>query len=376
MLELHGPGSSVTNMIIDGSITPQPGDESVSRIDWDSDDNTDFWLFSEVDERGDDRLLIAGGIFVQLPDYGPVTISDNELRYFSGNALQARLTAYATISNNLLTAGIYEGILLADGALATISNNTVSGFRAGISVQQMSTITLEENDSSGNRDSGIQVFGVSNEFGDNVIADNHVVGNENSGMTLAAVGYTMISGNRVNANRPHGIDIKSLDFHDGNGPIPSGYINLIENEITDNGTDPLSHGGIRIAEGSGYNSVTGNKVHSNSGFGIAIDFAFLNSVEDNMVRDSAFAGIVLMNGSQGNTIAANKVEKVGYTVEENGFGILSFSTNGAYPSYNTIENNNLSNNSEADIEDQFEYCANSWTNNKFRTENGPDDCMN
>lgn len=383
MLELHGPGSSVRNMVIDGSITPLPGDIGVARLDFNSSGVTNHTnrLFSAVDEDGDVRWLVAGGIRVDFTGYGhgPVEISNNELRYFNAVAMQVNVTAYASVTNNTLATGTFEGIQLVDGLFPTIANNMVSDFRKGIVLQQMAAITVRENESFENwrvpglsGGDGIFIERVDNKVegifvGENLVEDNLVFDNAGSGITIAAAGNMTISGNSIESNGVHGIDVKALEF-DGQ-QFPSGYINLFENDVSENGTDNTAHGGIRIAEGAGFNNLVGNKVASNSGFGIVIDHAFLNTVRHNNVRDSAFAGVILLNGSQGNTIAANNVEK-------NGYGALSFSLTGIYPSYNTIDGNELRNNSEADIADAYEFCANSWTNNKFDTGIGPDGCMN
>lgn len=366
MLELHGPGSSINNMVIDGSITPQPEDTGVARIDWESDGVTDNRLFTVEGEDKEDRWLVAGGILVEFAQLSPVNISDNELKFFSGNALQINSSVFSTVTRNVLSVGVFEGIQFSGGGILTVTNNRVTGFRDGLVIQFMSGWTVRQNDLIENRGRGIFVEGADDSAGNNLIEDNYVVGNANAGITIAAVGIATINGNTVDSNGIFGIDVKSADF--GFGPLPSGGIGITNNDVTKNGTDPSIHGGIRIAEGSFLNSIIGNKVHANSGFGIVIDDANLNNVQDNNVSDSAGGGIILFHGSQFNNISANHVEK-------NGFGVLSVSDTGTFPSSNTIEGNALRNNSEADAADFFSTCENTWTNNKFRTALGPDGCI-
>lgn len=368
MLELFGPGSFVNNLVIDGSITQQPGDTGVTRIDFNSDGVTDNRVFTAEGDDGEDRWLVEGGILVQFAQPGPVNISDNEFKYFNSTALHIQSSVYATVTNNVLSVGVFEGIQFYGGAFITVTDNSISGFRTALSVQLISGMTIRENDLVGNRGHGLYIEGVDNSAGDNLIEDNHAVGNANTGITLAAVGFATVQGNTVDANDRFGIDVKAAKL-DENPPYPSGAISIIDNNVRENGIHPAFEGGIRIAEGSLFNSVTGNKVHSNSGFGIVLDDAYSNTVANNSVRDSAGSGIVLFHGAQDNTVSDNHVER-------NGTGIFSVSDTGTFPSGNTIEGNDLRNNTEADAADPYPVCQNTWMNNKFRTASGPDGCIN
>jgi parallel beta-helix repeat protein len=368
MLNLHGPGSFVKNMVIDGSITQQPWDSGVARIDFDSDGIVDNRVYTVEDEDGEFRWLVDGGILVQFAAPGPVHISDNELKYFNSTALHIEVSEYAMVRDNVFSVGVFEGVKLLHSRFITVIDNSISQFRTALNVKLSSGMTISGNNLVENRGHGIQIEGANNSEGENTIENNRAVGNANSGITLAAVTFATVLGNTVDSNHMVGIDIKAVVVGEDQSFLSSG-INIVDNDVTENGINPVFEGGIRVAEGSFFNNVIGNKVHSNSGFGIVLDEAYSNTVHDNSVRDSAGSGIVLFRGAQANTVSGNHVER-------NGAGISSTSITSIFPSGNTIEGNELRNNSLADAEDPYPVCQNTWLNNKFRTASGPEGCIN
>ena len=352
MLELHGSGSFVNNMIIDGSITPQAEDLGVKRIDRNSDGRTDNRLFTVEDSDGDYRWLVASGIratFDPSAGGGQVEFNGNTLRYFTGVALHIENSALAVVSNNVASVGVFEGISFRNGGILTVTKNTVSGFRNGLSMELVSGVTVIDNHLFENRSSGLSIEGASAQYGENVIKKNTTTNNDAAGMTINFVDTATVVSNEIRSNGLLGIDLKA-----------SRAVSVMSNKVMENGLHPLFHGGIRVAEGAGLNSVVGNTVTANSGFGIVIDDALGNVVEKNIVTEQGGAGIVLLNEAQGNFVENNKFEK-------NDVGIVSTTLYGLFPSGNTIRENGLKDNFSVDIADEDPVCNDTWVDNKFKT---------
>lgn len=366
MLELRASGSSVSNMILDGSITPAHKDKNVIRIDWNSDGEIGNLLTTVTGEDKRDRWLVAGGILLIFPEASPGlfnNVTNNELRYMSANAITVENSAFTTIDGNIISVGLFEGIKFRQSGLITVTNNRVVESRTGFFLQLVSGLTVRGNDLIGNWDAGISVERVNADAGPNVIENNYVVDNGSTGIRVAAVGYLTIDNNEVKSNGQFGIDVKSLDIDPDSPRIPSGAIAVTNNDVKSNGTDPGREGGIRIAEGSHHNAANGNQLQGNSGFGIVVDDAYFNAVQSNFVTGSGGGGIVLFNGAQWNFLDSN-------TSEKNQYGILSVSFEGdpgTLPSDNTIVGNTMSKNSEADAADESPTCVNTWLGNTFKT---------
>ncbi len=370
LLELHGDGSTVMNMIFDGSITPMLADIGVARIDYESDDVTDFLLYTISDDDGQARWLIAGGIFVSFQGAsipGTVDISDNELRFMNTNAITAEFFRSAVINNNEIShgvagqiAGAADGVSIFTGGNLSISNNSIADFRTGIQIVFASGVNVLNNDIVGN-DQGIFFHLVDASIAPNVIAGNYVADNGNDkanndtgpGITVVEVQEVAITDNTVVSNGKYGIEVKTAT-----------QVSVVGNRVNENGHDPDFEGGIRIAEGAGLNTIVNNNVDFNSGFGIVLDDAPANFVQANSVRKNGGGGIILLNSflnlSQGNTIESNISDK-------NSVGILSLSFSGVFPSGNFIRENSMENNTEVDAADFDPACSNLWSVNKFKT---------
>ena len=351
MLVLHGSGSYVNNMVFDGSITPQPADLDVERVDWNSDGRTDNRLYAVQDPDGDYRWLYAGGVFALFDPSasGQVTFHKNTLKYFSTVAMTIENSAFAVVTENTASVGILEGISIRNGGVLTVKKNTVSGFRNGLSLQYISGMIVEDNALTGNRSGGLYIEGANAEFGENKIKKNTIESNGAAGMTIWYVDTATVVSNEVRSNGWLGIDLKT-----------STGVFVMDNKVVDNGSHPVFDGGIRVAEGAGLNSVTGNTVTANSGYGIVLDDALGNFVDKNIVTEQGGAGIVLLHNSQGNVLSNNKAER-------NAMGIVATTIFGTYPSGNTISGNGLKDNTSIDLLDEDPACNDSWTGNKFKT---------
>ena len=361
MLRLRGNGSVVRNLVMDGSISPLAGEAVPERIDYNSDDQTDYFLYTNDGGDGQGRWLVAGGIgasFYGAPSRGSVEISSNELSNFNSNAIELDTISGTLIADNTISGGYVghpfdefsssSGITIYDGGGFSISNNSISDFHGGISLSVTSAWTASDNDLSGNGN-GLEVWYSNTSFGAIMIENNEVNDNFESGILVNSVSGATIANNEVKSNGSYGINIATADS-----------IEVTGNQVAENGSHPSSHGGIRIAEAA-FSFVTGNEVKSNSGFGIVIDSAYGNSVADNDVQENGGSGIVLFGSSQANTVAVNDSKM-------NWIGILTTpSAPDAYPHGNFIRENTLSENIAVDAADDLPVCLNSWTNNKFKT---------
>lgn len=343
MLDLRASGSSVTNLKFDGSITPTPGETTVERLDINGDDVTDVPLYQGNDE-GNMVWLVAGGVTADFsPPWatecgedlplGQVEIVGNEFRNLGFGGITVVAYVMSTIADNEIIGGGYpqerwdfDGIWLYCGAATTVSGNLVSHYRNGISVALATAVSLTENELTHNR------IGIDIEY------------------TSDLVGPNLVQNNKSSSNGISGMHI-----------FTASALNVFDNEIHENGSDPNENGGILVI-GSAWNTIAGNDVRDNSGYGIALDASWVNEVSGNDTIDNGGAGVVLVNDSQQNLVSANRSRF-------NGAGIVLATTTNAFvfPSNNLIENNRTEHNLAADLGDFDPVCNDLWSNNRFDT---------
>lgn len=351
MLALLGPGSTVTHMVLDGSITPSPGDPGVARIDFQSDDTTDFFLYTIDGRDGQPRWLVGGGLRVPAG-----SVIDNEVRHVSDAGILVE-NAAPRVLGNLVWGGAVgqpyfsgDGIRVAIAANAEVDGNNVSGYRTGVSISYTSGVAVTNNDVSGN-ETGISLDTSDDSYGSNVIDDNDVSGNLALGVVVYQVSGATVSNNRVASTGHVAIRLGEAE-----------RITVSDNDVDDNGTDSTFDGGILVGDGPTFgNDIRGNKVTGSSGFGIAVVASYGSTIRDNTLKRNGGAGIVLFGYAQSNGIENNKAY-------DNDFGVLSLSSDGVnFPRYNTIGYNTLKHNATADAADDNGVCENAWTNNDFDT---------
>lgn len=365
MLEMHGTGSVVTGLILDGSITPRPADLGVERIDFESDNSTNFFLFTiESDDRESGpkkRWPIAGGVRFVLP-LGTAHVVGNTLRNFNDAAVLVEGTFTnegaleypaldPVVSDNVITGGAAgqpftaaDGIIMLWTVGAVVTDNFVKGFRNGLSVEYFVTLNATGNEF------------IENEIGFE-LAFGPVFGEEES----------VIDGNLMSKNLIYGFS----------GGLTA-FCRIRNNDVHSNGTDPEMQGGmllVTLLE----SSVTRNEVTRNSGFGIVIDgqvveagfpdFSANNIVSRNDVRRNGGAGIVILNNSFFNTIEYNDSIR-------NSVGVVAGFGAPPYPYANTYQWNTFERNSEYDVLDVDPVCNDDWIANEFGTVlAGADNCV-
>ena len=374
MMKLSGHGSEVTNLKLDGSITPHGKDIGIARIDYDSNFATDFFLYTiaapidhEVNGESSntsrqhvgERWPIAGGILVSFADNpgGQLRVTNSDFSNHNSDALHVEYFGIAEVIGNQMSDGTVDqsngsgsGFFAFFGANLLAADNNISGFREGISLNSVVGMQVIGNTTSQNR-KGIFLEQTDNRNGENKIANNVVSLNSESGITVASALAVLVENNQISQNAPFGMDIKS-----------AGYIGVTNNEVFNNGIDPVFHGGIRLTEGSSANYVAGNTIAGNSGFGIVVDEASANTITYNDAHNNGGAGLVLLNDSQHNRLLNNRSVA-------NGVGLFVLSLSGVLPSYNEITANFLRDNAVFDAIDTDPLCNNQWLNNDYVTEN-------
>ncbi len=393
MLKLRGDGSTVENMVIDGSITPDPADLGVARVDYEPDDLTDFFLFT-LDCDGDgngDCWPIAGAIEVDFFDdddppgaAGFVEIHGNELRNLDLNAISIANSRSAEVTDNVLFGGAAgqqyasaDGIYLFLSEDARLSGNSVSDFRTGVNLSVGQGFSVLENRLEEN------VTGVDVQFSQpgasNRIEDNQVTSNLYAGIVLRAQPDTRVAGNLVHANGVFGIQLTAAFFEEDDGSTGN---EVVGNQVSSNGlfgidiyashdnavTDNVvggngsgeATGGILVRDDALRNSVLRNEVTNNPDFGIAISGAHDNLVRDNDCTDNGGTGIAVANGALDNRIELNRI--TGNT----GYGIFTGITFAApFPTGNLFEGNEILGNSLFDVLDTDPECNDAWVSNLF-----------
>ena len=357
MLDLQGAGSVVQGLTLDGSITPDPADLGVARIDFDSSGTTDYILYT-IDTGGPHdgaRWPIAGGISVT----GNATVSGNSLSNLNNNGISVTFGQYAVIAGNDISGGnaadavdkgfAADGITFYGSVFSSVSGNTVTGFRTGVNFTYSSNLDIDGNQASGNV-VGLTLDSLDDSYGPVTVENNVLSNNLKAGLTTYQVSGPQISQNEMNSNGSLGIHVKT-----------SGNMAILGNQVKDNGSGEHEDGGILINEQSGAVSLASNTVSANTGFGVVIAESSANNVSDNELSRNAGAGLVLFNGSQYNQVTSNQVKR-------NYVGIDAGDPNdGNFPSDNTYQNNTVLQNQAADAVDFDLNCNDTWSGNTIGT---------
>lgn len=349
MLELRGDGSVVENLILDGSITPNPADLGLARIDRDGDSATDFLLFTlDINDDGTgDRWPIAGGILASF-EFAPaltgtVEFRGNELRYFADRALQVVLSHDAVITGNEIKAG---AVLPPLEAFYTVD---------GIFMFEATGATVVGNEVTGLHRTGLQIASGGNSF-NATVAGNQVEGSRNEGILIEGVIFGTIADNEVSGNGRIGI------------VIAGGVFNVTGNEVSGNGSDPNVQGGIALAFGGGH-TVSDNETFGNSGFGIAIDRSTGNVVSSNDMHSNGGSGFVIINSVPPPEMdpvpfaTANQIQD--NEIYANGTGVVAGFAE-PFPFGNLYQGNEIHGNL-LDVLDFDRVCNDAWVNNTVGT---------
>jgi parallel beta-helix repeat protein len=234
-----------------------------------------------------ENLVISKGIYFKGVDTG----GGRPIVDASGNGSAITLTA--------------EGINL-EGFMA----RNARGMRAS-GIKALSNNSTIKNNIIQDSDNGIFFINANG----NVVEDNRAIDIAGSGIFLSYYSsFNLILGNELEKNQ-FGIFI----------------IDSIGNSIIDNRIRNTTSTGLMCFYGSSENRIYSNLIANSSYFGIGINEASRNSVEENEITDNYF-GILLNGSADANILKANKIFK-------NDIGILIQRSNGIQVIDNVLEDN-------------------------------------
>lgn len=127
------------------------------------------------------------------------------------------------ISGNHTHGNGYEGIALYHVDIGSVSGNTSTGNRRGITTDTCTGITISNNAANGNTLQGIHNFDPSSHL---TYQGNTVTGNTTDGISLAYVTKSLVAGNVVTGNGAWGINTGTNESHNIVGP------NVVESNTT------------------------------------------------------------------------------------------------------------------------------------------------
>ncbi|MDI9394945.1 MAG: NosD domain-containing protein [Euryarchaeota archaeon] len=294
------------------------------------------------------------------------TVSGNTVSLSANNGIVLFNTNKIVLENNNVNSNSNFGIYLSDSNENTLKSNTVFNSTNGINLVNSSRNEILSNTVSKDSISpgthaifmntshynvlqsnvvSNNEYGIAMRYsnGNNVL--NNTVSSNNRGIYLTRTSSSnTLSGNLVNSNALSGIilerssnnnNIISNTAKSNNGfSTSSGIIlsssdnnNIANNDVSEN------RRGISITSSASGNTVSGNAVNSNSGYGILLETSGINNnLTSNTVSSNGGYGIYLVNSSK--TYILNNV------VSSNDKGIYVTTSHGCDISYNTALNNN------------------------------------
>ena len=358
MLELEGDGSIVSNLTFDGGIIPAAEDLGVARIDFDSDNNTDFLLFTIDGGGGSDRWLVSGGVYTEFgnaPEPGKVDISNNQFVNMGSEPITVTFSDGANITGNALSGGpglvpfaATDGIFLYSAPNAVISDNSITQYRTGITIRGVSGTIIRGNHLLQNL-TGMDAEPIDGLSTQVTVEDNTVTGNAVSGITVIGITDALVSGNIANGNG-YGCPAPECGF----GILVGGGSSAL---ITDNQASG-NQGGVVLASAEN-GTVAMNQAISNTRFGIAIAGGEDHLVNANTASHSASGdGIVLVEATRSNTFTNNETNS-------NNIGIVAGAGDPPYPANNTFDGNTALDNTLVDILDLDPVCNDAWANSTY-----------
>ena len=303
-----------------------------------------IYVYQSINCKVKDNILYddALGVYPHYSDY--TLISNNtatkDLLAGVGRAIIVEHSNYNTISINTVSNNKY-GISVSYSSAGTVSGNTVSlSATDGILLEDAVNVTVQNNNVNSSGNFGIYLSGSSGNF-----LRSNTVFNSSNGIDLVRSSGNEISSNTVSntsaytnthaifLDTSHNNVIRSNTVSNNDYGIAMRYSN--NNSVLSN-TASNNNRGIFIAYTSSLNTLSGNQVNSNTNSGIMLDNADSNTVFNNTARlntgTNTSNGIYLGNASNNNITSNN--------ASSNRRGIyISSSSSGNTISDNTVNSN-------------------------------------
>jgi parallel beta-helix repeat protein len=286
------------------------------------------------------------------PFSAPISTVDNVTYKFTGNINYPTYSGVVVERNNIVILGNWhtvqgnqegDGLSLTDVNNVTIENVNIKDFTEGIYLVDSNNNVINRNNAAENTADGILLWASS----DNTVSGNLATGNGFEGIWLLSSSGNVISSNSATANGANGIWLDSAS----NNNIVSG------NTVTGN-----SQYGIAL-ESSSDNVLSGNVIENNEyNFGVFVGLGpalsdFMNSVDtSNLVNGkpvyylTSESNLVITPANYPDIgylafVNCTNMTAQGFTLTNNGQGILLAFTNDS-----RITNNKVANNDEEGIE--------------------------
>jgi parallel beta-helix repeat protein len=174
---------------------------------------------------------------------------------------------------NLVLTNNSQGILLVATNNSLITRNHITNSNYGIVLfapyEQCIGNTITENTITANSKDGIHSWNSEN----TIITGNIITGNQENGILFYDSRRTVISGNTITANKENGIKLWGYDSNDNN--VSGNHIENNQNGIT--------------LDTAFNNTITGNSIKSNSGWGIILSYNGFPPFSNNTIYHNDFA---------------------------------------------------------------------------------------
>jgi parallel beta-helix repeat protein len=184
-------------------------------------------------------------------------------------------------------------VIAANGVTLNCAGHTIDGSgssRNGVEIVGRDGVTVTNCRVVGFGGYGIVSSAATSPTVGNVLSDNVVIGNGNSGIALHSVNGATVTNNVSADNGSHGYEIS-----DSNANVFAGNVAKGNSAV-----------GF-AAEGSDRNTLTGNRSIANL-WGFALDASDVNTIEENASLQNDGNGFILGEGSSQNRIAGNRIQ--------------------------------------------------------------------
>lgn len=244
-------------------------------------------------------------------------------------ALQISSVDNVRVSGLTIKNSLSAGIFINNSKNVRVDHNLLVGnARFGVGAQSVNRLIVDNNLVLANNESGIvasnsqplssnniiktpegcpELFGV-------CIINNTANDQRADGILVSQGGDYFIKSNTANGNGISGIEINNRYTESGTRPVLSGKI--LDNELSQNGGDQLSHvgSGILVTEFAHASSISGNNVHHNLPGGIAVfEDSSTGQINQNKVYNNEGNGIIVQKRSDATEISSNDVSNNGLT---------------------------------------------------------------
>ena len=208
-------------------------------------------------------------------------------------------------TNNIASLNTYYGFLLYGPYSSTFSGNTANlndGYGFLLSGSSYNTFTGDT--ASLNKKDGFYLT----DSGYNTFSGVNASLNGEDGFSLERASYNILSGNTASGNTGNGFDLRGSGFVTYNtvtGNTASGNLNgfyLLDaknNNFTANTASNNMYDGFNLTASSNDNTINGNYITNNGGYGISIQNSYNNTIYNNYFNNDRNARVSYITAGEG-----------------------------------------------------------------------------